>query len=371
MKRFFNIVITCLICLCGCEKQEPIIENPVLLRGKAGRLWLLNYSEGKNPQYLWFDQNGRCEVLDFGIANEPGLFIPNENCPQRVDSGFESLVFLNGLPYRMFQSDYEGWVMPDEIKGVSYQLLTRTFTPDEDNVEWYRKWTAHYNPTTEEMYWFLSETFIPDDNHPLNGRWESLSDSLILLNGQSYRMIETEVKSDYWDVSSQRWLTLHNTETGDSIRLLDACFPSYTKGYWENDGHSRTRYEEWIKKEKKNIKSSVLLKGERFKLYQLVRPDDGHYHRYWDKHYTYYDDNGICIGFYFASDWTFSDTQDDLAFLTLWYQKGNTIVYGWDSQIKYTISEVSSSGDTIRLLDNENVEILYIDTKLPPSRKKR
>ena len=376
MKHFIYNMIICIIGLCGCKKTEPVIENQMLLRGQAGRLWFLNKNEGENPRYLWFDQYGHFRTLEFGLANEPSLVIPYENYPQRVDSGFESLVFLNGLPYRMFQSDYDGWV------GSDGEILTRTFTPVEDNFEWYRKWIAHYTLKTEKMYWFLSETFIPDDNYPLNGQWKSLSDSLILLNGQPYRMIETEIQLGYWwdelelyplEVSHQRWLTLHNTETGDSIRLLDACFPPYIENYRNMDRKDRIYYEEWIKKRKKNIKSSVLLKGEKYKLYEVVIPDDGYYHRYWHRHYSYYDENGFSTGFVIAGDSTYSKSAPDYSSgATLWYQKGNTIVIGWNSQSKYTILEVSSSGDSIRLWDEGmDMEYLYIDTKLPPSRKRK
>ena len=136
MKFILLIIIAITICLWGCKKQEPV-DNLMLLRGEAGRLWLLSYSEQENSQYLWFDQYGQCQVLEFGIK-EPNLVIPDVNVPSNMDSCFEIEVFLDGLPYRMFQFD-EGWVGPEANEIIEDESL---FTQEEKFLGWNRIYSA-------------------------------------------------------------------------------------------------------------------------------------------------------------------------------------------------------------------------------------
>ena len=359
MKKIIYILLTGTICLYGCKKSESTIENSLLLHGEEGRLWFLHHIVGENPQYLWFDHYGNFQTLELGIANEPILYIPEENLPLSMDSSSNCLVYLNGLPYRM-QTDNEGW------EGPTGTIITRTFTPDEDNFEWYRILYAHYDPRIEKMHWFLAETFIPLENHCLNGQWESLSDSIVLLNGQSFRLVENEIVVVGYE-NSFKGLILYDMETGDSIQLLDACFPPYAAGYWER--YHNAQYDKWEKKLNKKIKSSVLLKGEKYKLYQCFKPDIN----YWNSRFDYYDYHGIftynpIIG---VRNFLY-EINNYRDFAVWWYQDGNTIYDGENQETMYTILNVSSSGDTIRLWDSrKNLEFLYIDTKNPIPRKKK
>jgi hypothetical protein len=76
------IRILCVACLFGCKKQveESLIYNPMLLQNTpAGRLWLFDYPNGKNPRYIWFSPYGNFHFLEFDIAEtETYTFIPNE-----------------------------------------------------------------------------------------------------------------------------------------------------------------------------------------------------------------------------------------------------------------------------------------------------
>ena len=399
MKLFFYIPITCIIFLYGCQKQKLMI-NPMLLRGAEGHLWCLYDSGSENPQYLWFDQYGQCQVLEYEIANEPTLVIPNENLLSNMDSCLEIPVLLNGLPYRMIQID-EDIIYPDDMEeGESivipfasdeeyfryvelhkkYKILTRTFIPDQENVEWYQILTAQYYPRGKKMWWSLTKSFIPLDSHPLNGHWESHSDSIILLNGQTYQMFEKTIRiKDKWMIdvalNSDRKLILHNTETGDSICLLDTDFPpsSYIDRYWERNETERVRYERFKKKWRKSIRSSVLLNGEKSRLYHCVVPDDTpSLHNF-----VYVDDNGIFIGYSLVEDLSYISSDNyyryrDSNIPAFWRQKGNTIIWGLDSHYKETILNVSACRDTIKIFDEYyNRVVLYIDTKLPPSGYKR
>jgi hypothetical protein len=339
----------------------------MLLRGAEGRMWLFYNSESENLQYLWFDYYGQCQVYEFGIF-EPNLVIPEEYLPLNMDSCIEIPVLLNGLPYRMIQSD-DGWVGSDGI------MLTRIFTPDKDSVAWYQKLFAHYTPKTEEMYWFLAKSFVPLENHPLNGRWENLSDNMILLNGQPYQMAEKKVNIKMErminvELKPDRELILYNTASGDTICLLDANIPpfsplSYIDEYGKENRSEFARYEKLRKKWKRNIKSSVLLNGKTSRLFRYTTSDDD---SYWHEGYVYFDNNGMTAYYSLVDGFQYIDTDHYYWNTpTLWYQKGNTIFKGIDSQYKFKIMEVSSCGDTIKILHEEtNTEYLYIDVKLPP-----
>jgi hypothetical protein len=336
----------------------------MLLRGEAGRLWVLSNIEEDNFQYLWFDQYGKCQVLEFKIAQEPNLVIPDKSLLLTQDSCVSVPVLLNGLPYLMTQCD-DGWITGDETIDEAIQLLTCTFIPDEENFEWYRQWNAFYNTRTGEMSWALSETFIPNESHPLNGSWQSLSDSLIILNGQTYQMNERSVFWDYLSYSL-RELMLNNTDTGDSIRLFDACFPPYVDSEKDMLIRKEGGYEQWIKKRGKDIKKSILLKGEKYKLYEVVT--QGKEHFWAAPSYAYFDDSGFNTPVFPSGKGVFRDAiHGEFDWSTLWYQKGDTVING----VKFTITQVLSSGDTIILRDENNKELLYIDTKLPSLKSKK
>jgi hypothetical protein len=51
MKHISYIIIACTVYLCGCKKLEPV-DNPMLIRGAEGRMWLYFNSESENLQYL-------------------------------------------------------------------------------------------------------------------------------------------------------------------------------------------------------------------------------------------------------------------------------------------------------------------------------
>jgi hypothetical protein len=391
------IRVLCVICLVGCKKQEPVIDNPMLLGGVEGRLWLLYLSESEKPRYLWFDQYGQCQVLEFGIADEPTLVIPEENYPSDTDS-LDISVLLNGFPYRMLQTD-DGWTYSGDMEEEEedfilpftsdeeyarylefhrkHKVLTRIFIPDRENVRWYQKWTAQYYPRGEKTWWFLTKSFISLENHRLNGHWKNLSDSTILLNEQPYLMAERKVQmEDEWDglmLVSDRMLILYHAETGDSIQLLDANYPPSPRmnEYWRHNREKYAHHKQLQKKYKKRIKSSILLNGKKSRLFRYIDPDNM---LNWRVDYIYFDDNGIYMRYHLVKGLSYMAT-DNYYWNTpiFWYQKGNTIVVGaYADEPAYTILEVSASGDTIRLRDEEyNEEFLYIDTKLPPARRRK
>ena len=362
MKIIVYLIITYTIFLYGCTKQETVIDNPMLLRGEVGRLWLLNYMEDENPQYLWFNQHGFCQVLEFGIT-KPILVISDVHLPLNMDSCLDIPVLLNGLPYRMYQTNKEesGWEGFNEILKETIYILTRTFTPEEENVEWYRIWHAHYYPSSEEISWFLTPSFNLIENHPLNGCWESLSDSMILLNGQSFLMIEEEKPLEGYAYTPktkrpayfERWIILHNTETGDSIELYDAHIPTYDDAYDVNDNQALVNYKYWMKRWKKNNQKSILLKGERFKLYHAIYKEENKH--YWSHDgYAYFDDSGI-YKFFHDTDGVFLLWGDiDVRSATLWHQNGDTIHAG-DNPYRSSMglfSIVNTVPEHVRDLDN-------------------
>ena len=374
----YFIFIACTICLYGCTKQETLIDNPILLRGEAGRLWLLSYSEEENSRYLCFDLYGQCQVFEFGVK-KPILVIPDEYLPLNIDSCLDIPVLLNRLPYKMYQTSKEesGWVGYDEISGETFRILIRTFTPEDENFEWYQILHAHYTPKTEEIDWFLTPSFNLIENHPLNGRWESLSDSMILLNGHSFLIIEERKPLKGYTqpgklVYFNRWVTLHNTETGNMIRLYDARLPIYNDTNDLDDFRAHARYKRWMKKWGKSIKKSILLKGEKFKLYHAI--DEKENEHYWGHNsYAYFDASGIHTYLYPHDNGMFFQERDavELNSVAQWHQQGNTVFLDDDQEGRYIIKEVSSYGDTIKLLDRNLGEILLVDVKLPPPRKKK
>jgi len=361
---YLLILVAFISGLCECESPEPVIENSFLLRGAAGRLWVLKRIEDENTQYLWFDHYGNVQVLELKNDIVPNLFIPDENYPENMDSASYIRVSLNGQPYRMNQMD----------EGLTIRfgkVLTRTFTPDEDNYEWHRKWIAEFFPQTGEMYWILTRKFIPLENHWMTGSWESLSDSCIMLNGHSFRLVERKIRiteEEYYNyIYSEREVYMFHSETGDSIRLLDACMPHYPESGWNRTNSKHITYEKLKKKWNKNIKSSVLLQGEKYKLYVIEHkiPSGGTL-------CAYYDDQGIFACCFIAGDGSFTNLNDDILFSTsFWYQKGNTLYEGIEDITKSHIKEVSPSGDTIKFWGENQQEFLYIDRHLPSIRKKK